>query len=257
MSQNPYDRPQLIALFKTLSREGATDGPNPDPCSSLEHLLDRANVFCSSLDYQTGQYRYLSAGLKRLLGYTPGLGRMSSVDEVLCRHYQEDREVLRQIHETITLVLSELPAKSWNNLSFSYTCRMHTIDNRVLWFSHHSVIVESDSSGAPLRDFTVAADISPFASNLNCTLCINESTSHGEVPLRTLVLMPPLETDFSPRELEVLRLVAIGRTSQQIANQLNISFHTVCSHRKNLLRKAGVESTIHLITAARQSGHLA
>jgi DNA-binding NarL/FixJ family response regulator len=43
--------------------------------------------------------------------------------------------------------------------------------------------------------------------------------------------------DLTPREQEVLDLIAIGATNQDIAEQLTISLHTVKSHVRNILNK--------------------
>ena len=48
--------------------------------------------------------------------------------------------------------------------------------------------------------------------------------------------------DLTPRELEVLRLVAAGRTDRMIATELSISPRTVGGHVTNILGKLGVES---------------
>jgi ATP/maltotriose-dependent transcriptional regulator MalT len=47
---------------------------------------------------------------------------------------------------------------------------------------------------------------------------------------------------LSPRELEVLRLVAAGRTNRQIASALVVSEHTVARHLQNIYGKLGVSS---------------
>ncbi len=52
---------------------------------------------------------------------------------------------------------------------------------------------------------------------------------------------------FSERELQILGCIIKGQTSKIIAQNLQISFHTVETHRKNLLRKAGQHSTAGLI----------
>lgn len=59
---------------------------------------------------------------------------------------------------------------------------------------------------------------------------------------------------LSDRELEVLKLISQSHTGVQIADKLNISHHTVESHRKNLFRKIGVNSTYALIKYAMQNG---
>lgn len=52
---------------------------------------------------------------------------------------------------------------------------------------------------------------------------------------------------FTKRELIILRLLDQGKTSEHIANELFISIHTVRTHRKNILQKAGCENTIDLL----------
>jgi DNA-binding CsgD family transcriptional regulator len=44
------------------------------------------------------------------------------------------------------------------------------------------------------------------------------------------------------RELEVVKLIALGKTNKEIAHQLSISIHTVISHRKNITEKLGIKS---------------
>jgi DNA-binding CsgD family transcriptional regulator len=48
--------------------------------------------------------------------------------------------------------------------------------------------------------------------------------------------------DLTARELEVLRLLAIGCTCSQVATRLGISHHTVATHIKNAYRKLGVHT---------------
>lgn len=52
---------------------------------------------------------------------------------------------------------------------------------------------------------------------------------------------------LSKRELEVLNLICKEYSSQEISEKLFISFHTVESHRANLMYKAGVKNTAGLV----------
>ena len=55
---------------------------------------------------------------------------------------------------------------------------------------------------------------------------------------------------ISSREKEVLKLVAEGHSSKQIADILFISSHTAISHRKHLIEKFKVKNTAQLIKKA-------
>lgn len=52
---------------------------------------------------------------------------------------------------------------------------------------------------------------------------------------------------YSSREMEVLRCIAEGLKTKQIADQLNIAPSTVTTHRKKLLRKSGYRNMTLLI----------
>ena len=49
------------------------------------------------------------------------------------------------------------------------------------------------------------------------------------------------------REQEVLHLIAAGKTSKEIAEELNITINTVNTHRQNLIKKFNVKNTASLI----------
>lgn len=56
--------------------------------------------------------------------------------------------------------------------------------------------------------------------------------------------------ELSDREIEVLVLVAKGFSSKEIADKLNISVHTVNTHRKNITHKTGIRSVAGLAVFA-------
>jgi DNA-binding NarL/FixJ family response regulator len=62
--------------------------------------------------------------------------------------------------------------------------------------------------------------------------------------------------DLSPREVEVLVLVARGFINKEIADRLNISLTTVISHRKNITEKLGVKSVAALTVYAVMRGYV-
>ncbi len=65
----------------------------------------------------------------------------------------------------------------------------------------------------------------------------------------------PCET-LTNREIEVLKLVAEGLTSKEIAELLSISIRTVEHHRANLLKKLNLKNTADLIKHAIQNGFI-
>lgn len=60
--------------------------------------------------------------------------------------------------------------------------------------------------------------------------------------------------NITSRELEILQLIALGMTSQDISQKLFISKNTVETHRKNLLAKLNVKNTASLLKFAYKKG---
>src|ERR687893_1593922 len=73
---------------------------------------------------------------------------------------------------------------------------------------------------------------------------LERARSGGEVP----------EDPLSPRELEVLKLIAEAYTSDQIALELSISRRTVDRHRENILAKLGMRDRVELTRYAIKRG---
>ena len=55
---------------------------------------------------------------------------------------------------------------------------------------------------------------------------------------------------LTPREIDVLYFLGLGKTTKEIASLLSVSPETVSTHRKHICRKLSVHSTAELIAAA-------
>jgi DNA-binding NarL/FixJ family response regulator len=62
------------------------------------------------------------------------------------------------------------------------------------------------------------------------------------------------EDDLTPRELDVLRLIAAGNPNKEIARQLFIAEETVKSHVTNILSKLGANDRTHAVTIGLKRG---
>lgn len=78
---------------------------------------------------------------------------------------------------------------------------------------------------------------------------LREGFAHGRVPWNKRT--KPL----SMRELEVLKLIAQGKSNKEIAEMLFLSVRTVESHRSSLLEKLNLHNTAGLVKYAIEQGH--
>ncbi len=71
----------------------------------------------------------------------------------------------------------------------------------------------------------------------------SSSSNNNEAPVESL----------TPRETDVLRLIAQGYTNRQMADMLSISVRTVESHRSNLMGKLDLHSRVELVRYAKEN----
>jgi DNA-binding NarL/FixJ family response regulator len=75
-------------------------------------------------------------------------------------------------------------------------------------------------------------------------------------PRRTLNVLKKGAKQLTPRELEVLRLVASGSGNKWIASELHRSIKTVDHHRENIMKKLGIHEVAGLTRHALSLGLL-
>ncbi|MFE7800765.1 LuxR C-terminal-related transcriptional regulator [Nocardia sp. NPDC057440] len=81
-----------------------------------------------------------------------------------------------------------------------------------------------------------------------------ESVLSPAVASKLMTRVRRADTTLSPREIEVLRLVADGRSNREIAKELFLSETTVKSHLVHIYAKLGVRSRTSAVARAREQG---
>jgi DNA-binding CsgD family transcriptional regulator len=131
-------------------------------------------------------------------------------------------------------------------------------DGRVIWIREFKQIVSYQNGQKNhilgcLHDITVEKVAEQTAVH---DLLKRDKAAHGlldvavSYQLNDATAGPPTSTSISPREKEVLRLVAAGYSSKQIAAELAISENTVETHRRHLLEKFKVNNSTALVKEA-------
>jgi DNA-binding NarL/FixJ family response regulator len=77
---------------------------------------------------------------------------------------------------------------------------------------------------------------------------------HPEVGAGIALAAQPRTGPLSPRELDVLRLVALGHTNAEIAAALTISTRTTEMHRASIMRKLHFDTRAQLVNYALANG---
>ncbi len=73
---------------------------------------------------------------------------------------------------------------------------------------------------------------------------------HSLIESNNCTCSDQVKEELTDREIDVLKLLVEGYSNKEISSALNISIHTVVSHRKNIVRKTGIKSLSGLVIYA-------
>lgn len=139
------------------------------------------------------------------------------------------------------------------NRTLDLKCKDGTIKHVLV----QSIPILFNAPMEPVYFLNIISDISDLKTNREYTHYILDSsddTQIKKIALHTDLSMDFHQMEISKSELKVLRLMADGLSSKQIASQLFLSEHTVKNHRKNMLAKAECDSSSELVKRAVTEG---
>ncbi|MDZ4802882.1 MAG: response regulator transcription factor [Bryobacteraceae bacterium] len=134
---------------------------------------------------------------------------------------QATNEIRRQVPDSIVLMLS-----------------MHSDEN------YRRNAAEAGASGYALKN----------AIDVDLAAAIREVAGGGSYGLPAEETNGPEEHELTPRELQILQLIAQGNSNKDIATLLSLSVNTVSVHRNNLMHKMRVHRTAELVLYAIRKG---
>ncbi len=204
----------------------------------------------------------LRAGLRALLSAEPEfevVGEAETGDEVLRK--------AEMLHPDVVLLDISMPGPSGIEVTRELKARFP--DMRVLILTVHedeTLLREALRAGAAgyivkraVEEELIAAILAVWRGDLYVhpamTRVLLQDVAEGQRGASTSPGEDQL-AQLTPRERDVLRLIALGYTNRQIADKLCISVRTVETHRANLTGKLGVRSRVQLVRIAREHGLL-
>ena len=189
---------------------------------------------------------------------------LSSVDHIsIIGRASNGLEVLEQINKNpdVDLVILDINMPEMDGIEVTQEIKSNKIPVKVLILSMHNMsefinkLMEVGADGYLLKN-------SGKAELVNAIEKVNSGGKYfcNEVVKSNfnekLYAMNSHQSALSPREKEVVQFIAKGFSSQQIAQVLGLSPHTVDSHRKKILSKLGVKNSVEIAKYALKKGIL-
>ena len=109
------------------------------------------------------------------------------------------------------------------------------------------------------RQFSVVFKDGPLSELREALSAVNRHMRHlSQRALETIVTQQQLEDEtphvLTTTEMEIVKAIAQGKTTKEIAAERFSSIHTVTTHRKNIFRKLGINTAHEVVKYALRAG---
>jgi DNA-binding NarL/FixJ family response regulator len=177
---------------------------------------------------------------------------------------EQGLKVATQHRPDLIVIDISLPDKSGIELTREIQKRLPK--TRIMIVSMHSRInyiaeaFQAGATGYVVKESASEGLLKGLESVAKGEYFLDSSVSHKvvenlmKVPVREAKIRDTEYGSLTPREQEVMRLLAEGFSTRQIADKLFISPKTVENHRTNIMKKLGLHSTMELIRYAARLG---
>ncbi len=200
------------------------------------------------LDYKSNSITF-SKGIERMLGYSEKeFNTLVLIDMI----HPDDRDMAGRLIKATLMFATENNVSS--NVGFFVTYRVRHKNGKYIKVLRQSNIFEHDENGRIISNLSLLTDIS-FLNLSNKVEWKFDAPGLDKQKFKKYVTKE-YSNFFSERELEIIKLLNKGLTSKDIAGSINISKHTVDTHRRKILNKSNCDNTIDLLNFCKNNGIL-
>lgn len=158
--------------------------------------------------------------------------------------------------------IEEINPASLENLRFEFTYRIKTSPKKTSHILQNLYFVEVNGKGGALIAMGTLSNISHHADKFfsgdnfysHSVLLRNKKNEFNHFSTFVPVTNQQDFHTFTLRQRQILQLLSEGLSSKMIGEKLNISRHTVDTHRRNMLEKMNMNSSAQLVRFALENG---
>jgi DNA-binding CsgD family transcriptional regulator len=199
----------------------------------------------------------MSDSVKPILGFDP---LTTKFDDIINTMHPDDMSFVVKAEEAAYHYIYNIIGKE-NVLKYkvSYCFRSKVADGSYQLFNHQAIVLTVDKSGGFGNSLNIHTNINHITEVNNhkvYLIRLADQTDIIEIQVDDSSVFNVIVKLFSKREAEIINLITLGLTNEQIAERLFISPHTVKNHRKNILTKASVKNSTELIAKCMKEGLL-
>lgn len=221
----------------------------------VKELFSIGNYFVLVANMKSMEIEFLGGKYQEITGYTEAEIKQRHAEFMMSFAIEPDLQFNLEVVKIAIQYLQKQPVDQRDFIYVTYFYKAYKKNGEVAVMQHQSVPILFDAQKIPYAFTNIITDVSHLGlANIPQATLINRA--NGDIFHLNPNSLSLIRKDFSysDREIEIIRLLVKGLTSKEIAEQINISYETVRTHRKNILKKSGLNNTAQLIGLAISQG---
>ncbi|TRW24260.1 hypothetical protein FMM05_10520 [Flavobacterium zepuense] len=243
---------ELRKIWDTISKdyEGKNASFDIKVHKKLLDIFQVGDYFYYMVNVRKSVLEMVSPEMEKVLGYP--LENMT-LDFLVSLMHPEDLPFFLNFEVAVGKFLGSRKGEELFKYKIQYDFRARRSDGNYIKILHQYIVIQKNDTD--VLTFAVDTDITNLKKENKPTLSfigMDGEPSYHNVNVDNV--FKPTNHIFTRREREIIKALASGMSSLEIAQSLNISRHTVDSHRKNMLKKTEAKSTNEVIQIAFKNG---
>lgn len=218
--------------------------------NKLDESLILKNQFFWINDYTEGCNVYIHPNVETITGYPRE--NFKEFGFAFSLTHPNDKDFAYEFSKRTIALTKDFKTELLNDpyfASFSVDFRLICKDGHTIRVNRDTCCFKTDSEGNMVYALVMFTDISHIKKTDHMSFSWFGEGKFDHY-FDDLIRKYHNNLNITRREKEVLAGLAGGHSATKIASQLNVSVHTIISHRKNLLHKTGTKNTAELIRFA-------
>lgn len=210
----------------------------------LLNLLQIGQYYYFIFNIFQGEFDLVSTSVKDVLGYEPD---EITVLFILDNVHPDDKKYLLNYEFKSIEFFKTLDYDKIKKYKAQYDFRIKAKNNQYVRILQQTIQIDYDQTNFH-RSLAIHTDISHIKKEGEpCFSIIGLDGEPSYYNIQDTEALTKSFDLFTKREREILKHIVEGKSSKTIAAELNISLHTINTHRKNMLIKANCRSPIDLV----------
>ncbi len=224
----------------------------------LDHFLPYNSTFYCITNTVDQSFEYVSKNFKACTGLGPEKMLSGGMAYYWSLFHPEDIQLwINSLKELMQFTMTELNDEQRKRMSYTWNYRIKDGRGDYVNIVQNTTPLQFDEDNKPIIGL---AHYTVLSGHIQLNICASAKILNEHNEYETLYFKNMSSTNLldimSNRERDVVRLLIQQKTSEQIAELLNISRHTVDTHRRNILKKLNLNSTVEITSYFQDNPYL-